>query len=129
MSSRTPGAAAAPMRAKALTERPLDMLYLAYFVVHLVASIAVDAQLSYSPYSQRLFPQALRQVLEDYLVSSKDPFLLAAERGSSDHVWFRVLLTSEAVFQIPCFLVAIWGILKGECRDSATRRYEEYLLT
>lgn len=102
------------VRARTLTERPIDVLYLAYFGIHLVASLAIDAQLTYPPYSQRLFPKALRNVLQDYLTTSRDPFLLAAQRRSSDHVWFRVLLASETVFQIPCFVVALWGLWKGE---------------
>ncbi|KAF6767156.1 Transmembrane protein 6/97 [Kalmanozyma brasiliensis GHG001] len=103
-------------RRQPLTSRPLDILYLSYFVIHLAASVAIDAQLAYPPYSQRLFPEPLRKVLADYLTSSKDPFLLAAARGSADHVWFRVLLISEAVFQIPCFVVAIWGLIHDEKR-------------
>ena len=101
-------------RPKPITERPLDVLYLAYFVIHLIVSIAVDAQLTYPPYSQRLFPEPLRKVLQDYLKQSKDPFLLAAEASSSGHVWFRVLLASETVFQIPCFIIFIRGLLNGE---------------
>lgn len=107
-------AASAAHRPRTLTERPLDVLYLAYFTIHLFASLAIDAQLTYPPSSQRLFPEPLRKVLQDYLTTSSDPFLLAAERGSSDHVWFRVLLVSETVFQIPCFVVSIWGLLNGE---------------
>ncbi|TKY87285.1 hypothetical protein EX895_003962 [Sporisorium graminicola] len=107
---------AAASRPRTLTERPLDVLYLAYFGIHLFASLAIDAQLTFPPYSQRLFPEPLRKVLQDYLTSSKDPFLLAAERASPEHVWFRVLLASETVFQIPCFVVAIWGLLNDEKR-------------
>lgn len=106
--------AAVSGRPKTLTERPLDVLYLAYFGIHLLASLAIDAQLTYPPYSQRLFPEPLRKVLHDYLTSSKDPFLLAAAAGSKEHVWFRVLLASETFLQIPCFVVAIWGLLNGE---------------
>ncbi|KAJ1027166.1 hypothetical protein NDA18_003180 [Ustilago nuda] len=103
-------------RPRTLTERPLDVLYLAYFGIHLIASIAIDAQLTYPPYSQRLFPEPLRKVLQDYLTTSKDPFLLAAEARSANHVWFRVLLASETLFQIPFFVVAIWGLLNDEKR-------------
>lgn len=102
------------VQTRSRTERALDGLYLVYFGIHLAASIAVDAQLTYPPYSQRLFPEPLRKVLRDYMTQSSDPFLAAAERGSKDHVWFRVLVMSETVFQIPCFLVAIWGLLNGE---------------
>lgn len=110
--------ASAARRPRSLTERPLDVLYLAYFGIHLLASLAIDAQLTYPPHSQRLFPGPLRKVLQDYLSTSKDPFLLAAAAGSADHVWFRVLLASETVFQIPCFAVAIWGLLNGESAPS-----------
>ncbi|SPC67171.1 uncharacterized protein UHOD_02780 [Ustilago sp. UG-2017b] len=103
-------------RPRTLTERPLDVLYLAYFGIHLIASIAIDAQLTYPPYSQRLFPEPLRKVLQDYLTTSKDPFLLAAEARSANHVWFRVLLASETLLQIPFFVVAIWGLLNDEKR-------------
>lgn len=117
-STSAPTSASAVARPKTLTERPLDVLYLAYFAIHLVASIAIDAQLTFPPHSQRLFPEPLRKVLQDYLTSSQDPFLLAAAAKSADHVWFRVLLASETVFQIPCFVVAIWGLLTGEYRLS-----------
>ncbi|SOV04749.1 uncharacterized protein UDID_02780 [Ustilago sp. UG-2017a] len=103
-------------RPRTLTERPLDVLYLAYFGIHLIASIAIDAQLTYPPYSQRLFPEPLRKVLQDYLTTSKDPLLLAAEARSANHVWFRVLLASETLLQIPFFVVAIWGLLNDEKR-------------
>lgn len=103
-------------RPKTLTERPLDVLYLTYFGIHLLASIAIDAQLTYPPYSQRLFPESLRKVLQDYLITSQDPFLLAAAAKSPSHVWFRVLLASETVFQIPCFMIAIWGLLNDNRR-------------
>ncbi|KAI3476418.1 hypothetical protein L1887_61983 [Cichorium endivia] len=79
-----------------------------------VGVVAIDAQLTYPPYSQSVFPAPLRKVLQDYLTTSKDPFLLAAAAQSSAHIWFRVLLASETVFQIPCFIVAIWGLLNGE---------------
>ncbi|GAC92710.1 hypothetical protein PHSY_000265 [Pseudozyma hubeiensis SY62] len=80
------------VKARSRTERALDVLYLVYFGIHLAASIAVDAQLTYPPYSQRVFPESLRKVLRDYMTQSSDPFLAAAERASKDHVWFRVLL-------------------------------------
>lgn len=108
-------------RPRTLTERPLDVLYLAYFGIHLIASIAIDAQLTYPPYSQRLFPEPLRKVLQDYLTTSKDPFLLAAEARSANHVWFRVLLASETLLQIPFFVVAIWGLLNGELEGHSRR--------
>ncbi|SJX61977.1 uncharacterized protein SRS1_10592 [Sporisorium reilianum f. sp. reilianum] len=118
MSSTSPSKPASPSlhRPRTLAERPLDILYLAYFGIHLLASLAIDAQLTYPPYSQTLFPEPLRNVLRDYLESSKDPFLLAAERASAEHVWFRVLLASETLFQIPCFAVAIWGLIHDEKR-------------
>ncbi|GAC76845.1 hypothetical protein PANT_22c00239 [Moesziomyces antarcticus T-34] len=89
------GSMAAVERRKTLTERPMDVLYLSYFGIHLLASLAIDAQLTYPPYSQSVFPAPLRKVLQDYLTTSKDPFLLAAAAQSSAHIWFRVLLASE----------------------------------
>lgn len=125
MSSKSPAPSEAlspaPHR-RTLSDRPLDVLYIAYFGIHLAASLAIDAQLTYPPYSQRLFPEPLRKVLQDYQLSSKDPFLLAAERGSAEHVWFRVLLLSETLFQVPCFVVAIWGLMNGELRDNILLR-------
>nr|CDI52740.1 conserved hypothetical protein [Melanopsichium pennsylvanicum 4] len=116
MSRTTVAENVAVSRPKTLTERPIDVLYLAYFGIHLLASIAVDAQLTYPPYSQRLFPQPLRKVLSDYMSTSGDPFLAAAARGSGEHVWFRVLLMSETFVQIPFFVMAIWGLLNDEKR-------------
>lgn len=113
---RKQSAAVAESRPKLLTDRPLDVMYLAYFGIHLLASIGIDAQLTYPPYSERLFPQTLRKVLQDYLTKSKDPFLLAAAAKSPSHVWFRVLLASETLFQIPCFVIFISGLLHGEWR-------------
>ncbi|SAM81214.1 uncharacterized protein UBRO_02780 [Ustilago bromivora] len=116
MAGKQEAKAVVQARPRTLTERPLDVLYLAYFGIHLIASIAIDAQLTYPPYSQRLFPELLRKVLQDYLTTSKDPFLLAAEARSANHVWFRVLLASETLLQIPFFVVAIWGLLNDEKR-------------
>lgn len=99
---------------RSLWKRRLDILYLVYFAIHLFASLAIDAQLTYPPFSQRLFPKPVQTVLKDYLVASKDPFLLAALAKSPAHVWFRALLSSETFLQVPCFLVGIWGLWKGE---------------
>ncbi len=106
----------------------MDVLYLSYFAIHLIASVAVDAQLTFPPYSQKIFPEPLRKVLRDYLTTSKDPFLLAASNSSPDHVWFRVLLASETFFQIPCFIIAIRGLLNGEFdhNDSGDQRMETW---
>ncbi len=115
MSSKPPASSTASspaIRRRSLTDRPLDVLYLAYFGIHLAASLAIDGQLTYPPYSQRLFPEPLRKVLQDYLVSSKDPFLLAVERGSPEHVWFRVLLMSEAVFSGAVFCSGHLGVVE-----------------
>ena len=103
-------------RRRKVTDRPLDVLYLSYFVIHLLASIAIDAQLTYPPFSQTLFPQTLQDVLKGYLSDSKDPFLLAALDRSPQHVWFRALLSSETFLQIPCFILGIAGLWKGKLR-------------
>lgn len=112
------------MLGRPMSERRIDILYLAYFAIHLFASLAIDAQLTYPPYSQRLFPKPLQTVLKDYLMTSKDPFLLAALAKSPAHVWFRALLSSETFLQVPCFLVGIWGLWNGEYSERSDRMYK-----
>ncbi|PWN48013.1 hypothetical protein IE53DRAFT_389821 [Violaceomyces palustris] len=96
-----------------LTKRPMDLIYLAFFTVHLAASLCVDLQCMFDRPSD-VFPKALTSTLEDYLSTSNDPFLLGA--WSPRYSWFTVSLLTEIFFQMPCFCVGIYGLYKDDKR-------------
>jgi hypothetical protein len=67
---------------KPLAQRPLDLLYYSFFLIHIVCSILVDclplwpAQAQTIPGFSQLYG-VLKANVEDYTKKSNDPFMLA----------------------------------------------------
>ncbi|KAJ6527265.1 transmembrane protein 6/97 [Mycena vulgaris] len=96
------------MAPKPLTSRPLDLVYFAFFVTHIFASLCIDFQPLYPP---ALVPAFLRQFVEWYLRTSNDPLLKAAfGYGDDPLIWFKSFLFLEVFFQFPTFFLAARGL-------------------
>ncbi|KAH7094205.1 transmembrane protein 6/97 [Auriculariales sp. MPI-PUGE-AT-0066] len=97
-----------------LTKRPLDLLYVVFFVVHIPASILIDLQTLYPP---SLVPGWMSPIMPWYLNMSGDPVTAGGMGlyGQPLHtLWLRSFFWIEALFQFPCFFIGIWAITKGK---------------
>jgi len=95
-----------------LASRPLDILWIAFFALHLSASLLIDSQ-AFVP--RRLVPAPLSGLLQQYLADSRDPLITAALRRDPSYAWFITALALELCVQCPAFAAGIWGLWKGEC--------------
>lgn len=110
---------AAALGEKGLLQRPLDLLFFIYFAVHIPTTLLVDLQ---AFYPSSWVPDALKQCLEWYVATYKDPFM-----GSTTPVyWFNSFIACELVAQLPVFILSCYGLLKSRT-DTIVR--ENALLT
>ncbi|CAE6467493.1 unnamed protein product [Rhizoctonia solani] len=91
-----------------LKERPLDLLYLAYFAIHIPPTVLMDLQ---AVLPRGLFPSVLQQLPQFYLNMSGDP-LIAGAMGlhgvTTQFTWFYTFLVIEELFQLPLFILGIY---------------------
>ncbi|CAE6474849.1 unnamed protein product [Rhizoctonia solani] len=91
-----------------LKERPLDLLYLAYFAIHIPPTVLMDLQ---AVLPRDLFPSVLQQLPQFYLNMSGDP-LIAGAMGlhgvTTQFTWFYTFLVIEELFQLPLFILGIY---------------------
>ncbi|CAK5267547.1 unnamed protein product [Mycena citricolor] len=102
------------MARKPLTSRPLDLVYFAFFVTHIFASLFMDFQ---PLYPSALVPGPVRQFAEWYIKTSGDP-LMKVMFGSESLVWFKSFIFLEVTFQFPTFFIAarsLWNDSKNNC--------------
>lgn len=92
---------------KSIWDRPADLVYVSFFAVHLVATLLIDGQDLYPA----LVPDFLRAVRDNYLATSADPVLPHAFTPA--YAWFTSLIWIEVLFQVPVFVLGIWGLLRG----------------
>lgn len=110
------------MTPKPLSSRPLDLLYVVFFVLHLIITLTIDI-LPLWPASTQTLPvikdvyNALKSVSYDYMTKSKDPFALASW-GLVQHEWefyfMKIFLYMELVIQIPAFILGTYGLHKNK---------------
>ncbi|KAI7870773.1 transmembrane protein 6/97 [Spinellus fusiger] len=93
--------------------RPLDLIYLVYFVIHIPITLGIDGQALYPP----LFvPKGAKSVLKFYIDTYKDPLM-----GSPIPLyWFLSFITAELTLQLPFFFYAIYGLYKVYSAHVAT---------
>ncbi|KAL4429047.1 hypothetical protein ABPG77_006086 [Micractinium sp. CCAP 211/92] len=77
-------------------------LYLAFFISHIPITLLVDSQ---AVFPASWYPQALRDVQAWYFETYKDPLMMGLP------TWFRSLVVSEIVVQLPFFFVATYAFL------------------
>ena len=99
-----------PLERKPLLQRPLDAFYFAYFVFHILTFICIDGQNFYPP---QFVPRVLRQVLQDYLHDSGDPFVKGLQAHDGQYTWFALSMYSSLVFQNPVFVAGSWCLWRG----------------
>jgi hypothetical protein len=73
--------------------------FLGFFASHIAFSVLLDGQILLPP---SVFPQAIRDVREFYVVTFADPLI----RGPPFYPWFQSLVLFELIFQVPYFVVA-----------------------
>ncbi|KAJ3108631.1 Transmembrane protein 97 [Phlyctochytrium planicorne] len=100
-------------RSRPLTSRPLDILFLFYFVIHIPITLLVDIQ-PLSPAT--LHPQPIKQALADYIAVTGD-FLMEQKPNNP---WFLSILTLELLFQFPFFFVAAHYIWHDRLKEIRT---------
>ncbi len=91
-----------------IRKRPVDAIYIGFFLLHLIASLLVDGQAFYPP---TLVPSALKQILADYIKDTNDP--LISNVGTPRFAWFTMMVALEMLIQVPAFFVGITGLWKG----------------
>ena len=90
---------------RSLSRRPLDALYIVFFVSHLVFSLALDTQ---ALFPKGYFPAALQQTLDYFLTITNDPLFRYGPKP-----WFKAFLWLELLFQCPVFVLGIIGLGHG----------------
>ncbi|CAL1715502.1 unnamed protein product [Somion occarium] len=101
------------MTSKPLRSRPLDLLYFAFFAIHIPNTLLVDLQ---ALYPSHLLPGSIANLPKLYVNLSSDP-LIGGAMGyfglPDDYVWFKSFLLLEAFFQLPVFVLGLRGLWKG----------------
>jgi hypothetical protein len=77
------------------------LLFLGFFGSHVPITLFVDAQVVLPA---DFFPQVLRDALELEVATFNDPLM----GNSINLLWFQSLVTTELVFQLPFFIVAVY---------------------
>ncbi|GJE90316.1 DUF2781 domain-containing protein [Phanerochaete sordida] len=98
---------------KPLTERPLDLIYFCFFVIHIPATLLIDVQALYPAW---LVPRFISVLPELYVGFSRDPLIggVMGLLGSSENYnWFKTFLVLELCFQLPVFVIAARGLLNN----------------
>ncbi|KAH7927353.1 hypothetical protein BV22DRAFT_1061233 [Leucogyrophana mollusca] len=98
-----------------LTSRPLDVVYFAFFLIHIPATIMIDLQ---ALYPTTVIPSVIRGLPKLYSDMSSDPLISGVmgylgEEALSRLVWFKTFLAVEAVFQLPVFVLGLRGLWTG----------------
>ncbi|GJE90317.1 DUF2781 domain-containing protein [Phanerochaete sordida] len=105
------------MAPEPLTQRPLDLVYVCYFLSHIPATVILGTQALY-PQSESLLPSAIARLPRMYIEMSQDPLIgsalgLISSRESS--TWFVSLLAVEVFFQLPVFIIGTLALRK-DCK-------------
>jgi len=98
---------------KPLTSRPLDLVYVIFFLSHIPASLLIDLQ---TIYPAKLVPTAIQKLPEWYFQTSNDILIgsMMGYLGNNDHlIWFKSFLFLEITFQVPVFFLGIYGLWRG----------------
>eukprot|EP00850_Spirogloea_muscicola_P008308 SM000044S15955 [mRNA] locus=s44:222148:227861:+ [translate_table: standard] len=98
------GVASTAARPARLRARPWDALLVAFFALHILTTVLVDAQLVLP--AER-FPAALRSLVRWHVATYKD--FLVGEKP----LWFVSLVWCEVLFQLPFYVVAVYAFLCG----------------
>ncbi|KAL0955302.1 hypothetical protein HGRIS_004191 [Hohenbuehelia grisea] len=99
------------MASKSLTSRPLDLVYLIYFLSHIPATLLLDIQ---AIVPKSLLPDAIRGLGLKYINMTNDPVVGGATGlvgNPANFAWLRSFMYLELFFQLPIFILgarALW---------------------
>ncbi|KZW01243.1 hypothetical protein EXIGLDRAFT_638565 [Exidia glandulosa HHB12029] len=100
--------------APSLLSRPLDLLYFAFFIVHIPISLLVDFQ---QLYPRQWVPSAVTALADWYLSEHGDPIYAGGmgllKSRPHDVVWLQSFTVLEMIFQFPVFFVGAWALYNG----------------
>ncbi|RKO93498.1 hypothetical protein BDK51DRAFT_39042 [Blyttiomyces helicus] len=118
--------------ARSLISRPLDLVFVFFFVSHIPATILVDGQERKTGpafpgglpvlFPATFFPEAVRDALRTWVALSGDPFMTPVSRGEPALAWFTAIVAAEWAVQLPMFFYLIWGLGGSTCFTSSGRR-------
>ncbi|CAE7221520.1 unnamed protein product [Rhizoctonia solani] len=98
---------------KSLSERPLDLVYFIFFVIHIPATLLMDLQ---AIIPSGVLPPFFQIIPEFYLSISGDP-LIAGAMGfhgvPTQFTWFRTFIIMEGLFQLPMFFLGLYTLKKN----------------
>lgn len=89
---------------KPLSSRPLDAVYLVWFVLHLVIMFCVDMT---NIYPSSLIPEHLVSLRSWYIATYNDRFFV------DPPAWFLSFIWMEAIYHVPLSIWAVPALLKG----------------
>ncbi|PWN44124.1 hypothetical protein IE81DRAFT_35523 [Ceraceosorus guamensis] len=123
-----------------LSKRPLDMIWMTFFIVHLAASLLVDSQ---TLMPDNVIPASQSNLLHAYLKDSSDPLISAltspaplghlfhaSTRTSTststskalphNYAWFATSMILEFAVQVPVFVLGTIALWRGELACSVS---------
>jgi len=87
-----------------LVRRPMDLLFVVFFVTHIPTSLLVDGQCALP---SEYFPQKATELLAFHLETFKDP-LMGTCPG-----WLQLIIWCELLLQVPFFFAATYAFVRG----------------
>ncbi|KIM22413.1 hypothetical protein M408DRAFT_332925 [Serendipita vermifera MAFF 305830] len=105
---------------KPLSQRPLDLTYYAFFLVHLVCTVCIDLLPLYPAFVQTTpglgtVYRLLKDVVDGYTAQTNDPFMLATW-GLVERPWefshLKMFMWMEVCIQMPTFVIGMIGLRK-----------------
>ncbi|KZW01237.1 hypothetical protein EXIGLDRAFT_638557 [Exidia glandulosa HHB12029] len=94
-----------------LSSRPLDLLYVAFFIIHIPCSMLVDFQAFYPSWIPTAYK--LPALANWYLATYGDPVLaggMGLHGRPVDVIWLKSFFYIEALFQFPVFFIGAWAL-------------------
>jgi len=87
-----------------LSRRPLDLLFVVYFIIHLPITLGIDLQILTGPsYHPSFLVDMLRNWGRDY------DDVLSVTRP----MFYQAFVAFELIFHVPFFIVASWAFIVG----------------
>jgi len=103
---------------KPLTQRPLDLTYYSFFLIHFICTITIDclplwpAQAQTTPGISHVY-WFLRNVVDGYTKQTNDPFMLVTwglHKQPLDFYHLTVFMWMELFIQLPAFVFGMIGL-------------------
>ncbi|PVF96159.1 hypothetical protein CPB86DRAFT_524131 [Serendipita vermifera] len=98
--------------AQPLFRRPLDILYLVFFLMHLCWALPFGGQALYPKW---VTPQVAQDFVQNYIKDTNDPWMLAIWNRVPypfEWVWTKVYLWFEMTVQVPIALASVYALVQ-----------------